>query len=61
MKKSTKMDKVFGAYARRKGVDKAQLRFLVDGERVKVDDTPETLELEDGDQVDVVLEQIGGY
>merc|ERR1719183_1259677 len=53
------MDKVFGAYARRKGVDKNQLRFLVDGERVKIDDTPETLDMEDGDQVDVVLEQIG--
>ena len=61
VKKSTKMDEVFNAYASRKGVDKSALRFLVDGERIGTDATPKTLDLEDQDQIDVVLEQTGGY
>lgn len=91
-------DKVFNAYAQRKGVDKAALRFLVDGERVQGDATPKSvrgampicsppllalttpslsppaappqppvllthaqLDLEDSDQIDVLLEQTGGW
>ena len=38
-------------YAKRKGVDIASLRFLVDGERVQGEDTPKTLELDDQDQI----------
>ena len=44
----------------RKGIDKGQLRFLVDGSRVQPNDTPASLDLEDNDQIDVVLEQLGG-
>ena len=36
-------DKVFNAYAQRKGVDKQALRFLVDGERVQGDATPKSV------------------
>ena len=36
-------DKVFNAFAQRKGVDKAALRFLVDGERVQGDATPKSV------------------
>ncbi len=55
------MSKVFTTYASRKGVDMASLRFLLDGERIGGDQTPKLLELEDQDQIDVVLEQVGGY
>ncbi len=55
------MSKVFNAYAQRKGVDTKSLRFLLDGERINDDATPKTLELEDEDQIDCVLEQVGGY
>jgi small ubiquitin-related modifier len=55
VKRTTKMEKVFEAYAGRKGVDIHGLRFLLDGERVSFDDTPEELELKDGDQIDVWL------
>ncbi len=54
------MEKVFNAYAQRKGVQVTSLRFLLDGERVTGDQTPKMLELEDGDQIDAVLEQVGG-
>jgi small ubiquitin-related modifier len=60
VKNTTKMSKVFAAYAQRKGVQQTSLRFLLDGERINNDDTPKTLELEDQDQIDCLLEQYGG-
>ena len=59
IKKSTKMSKVFKAYASRKGVEESALRFLLDGERISDTDTPKMLELEDEDQIDCVLQQVG--
>jgi small ubiquitin-related modifier len=60
VKKHTKMSKIFNAYASRKGVDASSLRFLLDGENIEQDATPKMLELEDQDQIDAVLEQVGG-
>lgn len=60
VKKTTRMEKVFNTYATRKGVQVAALRFLLDGQRVNADDTPTSLELEDQDQIDCMLEQQGG-
>jgi small ubiquitin-related modifier len=54
------MSKVFDAFAKRKGVQASSLRFLMDGDRVKEDDTPMGLELEDQDMLDCMLEQTGG-
>ena len=55
----TKMYKVFDAYATRKGVSRDALRFLLDGGMVDDFITPQRLELEDGDQIDAMLEQRG--
>ena len=52
--------KVFEAYASRKGVDVGALRFLLDGERIAETASPKMLELEDEDQIDCVLQQLGG-
>ena len=52
--------KVFEAYAKRKGVDVGALRFLLDGERIAETASPKMLELEDEDQIDCVLQQLGG-
>jgi len=60
VKTSTKMGKVFGAFAKRKGVESAAMRFIYDGRRVANDETPESLDMEDQDQVDCFLEQTGG-
>ena len=60
VKKETKMTKIFDAYAARRGFQSQQLRFMLDGERIKGDDTPKMLELEDNDQIDVLLEAVGG-
>lgn len=60
IKKTTKMEKVFSTYAQRKGVQVSSLRFLLDGERINPTDTPKQLELDDQDQIDCMLEQMGG-
>jgi len=60
IKKTTKMSKVFNTYAQRKGVQVNSLRFLLDGDRIQNDDTPAKLELDDQDQIDCMLEQMGG-
>ena len=39
----------------------SNLLFLLDGEDVEDDQTAQSLELEDGDQIDVVLNQRGCY
>ena len=57
VKKTTRMEKVFNTYAQRKGVNQNSLRFLLDGERINADSTPKSLDLEDQDQIDCMLEQ----
>ena len=49
------------AYCQRQGLSNNQCRFIFDGERIKDDDTPETLEMDNGDEIDVMVEQTGGY
>ncbi len=61
VKKSTKMGKVFEAFANRKGVQKTALRFLLDGERIGEGQSPEDLDLLENDQIDCLLEQTGGF
>ena len=60
VKHQTNMGKIFDAYANRRGVTRSVLRFMLDGKRILDDDTPESLDLQDLDQVDCLLEQIGG-
>ena len=61
VKKTTKLSKMMEAFAKRRGVPPSSLRFQLDGERIKGEDTPKMLELEDNDQIDVMLEATGGY
>ena len=49
----TKMANVFSSFASKRGVDESSLRFLLDGEIISPTDTPLTLDLNDGDQIDV--------
>jgi len=60
VKKETKMQKIMDAYAQRKGINVNSLRFVLDGSRVNAADTPKMLELENDDQIDVLLESVGG-
>jgi small ubiquitin-related modifier len=60
VKKTTKMEKVFSTYASRKGVQVESLRFFLDGTRIEATSTPQELDLDNEDQIDVMLEQVGG-
>lgn len=54
------VQKIFDAFAQRKGIGAGSLRFMLDGERLKGEQTPKMLELEENDQIDVTLEMTGG-
>jgi small ubiquitin-related modifier len=58
-KRTTEMIKIFDAYAQRMGVSRRSLRFLLNGERVEPDQTPNSLDMYDDDQLDVMLEMGG--
>ncbi len=60
IKRSTQLKKLMDAYCTRQGLSGNQCRFIFDGERLKDDDTPDKLEMENGDEIDVMVEQTGG-
>ena len=59
VKPQTRMDKVFNAFATRKGFPRNSLKFMIDAQRISDLDTPQSLELEDYDQIDVMPELRG--
>ncbi|ETN36456.1 uncharacterized protein HMPREF1541_08734 [Cyphellophora europaea CBS 101466] len=60
IKKSTKLDKLMRAFCDRQGKDRNTVRFLFDGVKVNDYDTPDGLDMSDGDTLEVHQEQIGG-
>jgi small ubiquitin-related modifier len=55
---TTTMQKLMTAYANRNGVNLNSIRFLFDGDRIRAHDTPFSLYMEDGDVIDVMMEQV---
>jgi small ubiquitin-related modifier len=47
-------------HRRRAGVSMQAVRFHFDGERLRETQTPSELDMEDGDAIDVSMEQVGG-
>ncbi|KAK5054720.1 hypothetical protein LTR84_001612 [Exophiala bonariae] len=60
IKRSTKLEKLMKAFCERQGKDPRAARFLFEGGRVQASDTPDQLEMQDGDSIEVHQEQIGG-
>lgn len=60
IKRSTPMKRLMEAFCKRQGKDISSLRFLIDGTRVDAHNTPDDLELEDGDTIEAHREQTGG-
>ena len=58
-KQTTPLDKLMKAFCQRQGVTQASVRFLFDGQRLIANQTPQELEMEDGDVIDVMVEQQG--
>ncbi|KAF9359287.1 hypothetical protein BGX26_012667 [Mortierella sp. AD094] len=57
IKRSTQLKKLMEAYCDRQGKAVTSVRFLYDGERIQPTNTPNELEMEDGDSIDVMVEQ----
>ncbi|KAJ3215574.1 Small ubiquitin- modifier 1 [Dinochytrium kinnereticum] len=60
IKRSTPLQRLMDAYVAKTGVDSKTIRFLVDGSRIQGTQTPDELELEDGDQIETAVQQLGG-
>ncbi|CAI0379377.1 unnamed protein product [Linum tenue] len=60
IKRSTQLKKLMGAYCDRQSVDLNSIAFLFDGRRLRAEQTPDELEMEDGDEIDAMLHQTGG-
>lgn len=46
------------AYASRAGVDPNSIKLMFEGATLKKEDTPESMDMEDGDVVEVVVQQV---
>ncbi|PIA38098.1 hypothetical protein AQUCO_02800028v1 [Aquilegia coerulea] len=60
IKRNTQLKKLMTAYCDRQSVDPNTIVFLFDGRRLKETQTPEELDMEDGDEIDAMLHQTGG-
>jgi len=60
VKKTTQFRKVMTAYCRKVGADFDSVRFLFDGTRIRPDQTPQELDMEDEDEIDAMVSQTGG-
>jgi len=60
IKRSTQLNKLMNAFCERQGKSPNSVRFLFEGTRVQATDTPDTLDMQDGDTLEVHQEQIGG-
>lgn len=49
VKATTKFSKIFDAYAGKKGIEAANIKFLYDGQRIRDHQTPAELGIEVGD------------
>ena len=58
-KETTPLQKLMHAFCNRQGVTMGSVRFLFDGNRINDMQTPSQLEMEDGDIIDVMVEQMG--
>jgi len=60
IKKHTPLRKLMNAYCDREGLAIAAVRFRFDGIPINENDTPTTLEMEEGDTIEIFQQQTGG-
>ena len=60
VKKNTRLVRLIDAWCQRHGISRIGKRFLVNGSVIHDEDTPESLDMEDGDVIEVFEEQVGG-
>ena len=59
LKQTTPLVKLMDAFNNREGIGPYKARFLFDGNRINETQTPQQLDMEDGDVIDVMVEQYG--
>ncbi|OHT07166.1 Small ubiquitin-related modifier 2 [Tritrichomonas foetus] len=60
VKRSAKMRRLFSAFCKRSNIDATTIRFFYQGERIEDDQTPDDLNLQDGDKIDAFIRQTAG-
>ncbi|KAL0737867.1 hypothetical protein Bca4012_014077 [Brassica carinata] len=60
MRRNVEMRKIMKRYNEKRGVKWNTFAFLLDGKRIRESQTPDELELMDGDLIDAMLRQNGG-
>lgn len=60
VKRTTEFRKVMNAYCKKVGADPDSVRFLFDGVRIRPEQTPADLNMEDEDEIDAMIQQTGG-
>ncbi|EGW08345.1 Small ubiquitin-related modifier 1 [Cricetulus griseus] len=61
VKMTTQLKKLKETYCQRQGVPSNSLKFLFEGQRIADTHTPEELEMEEEDMIEVYQEQTGGH
>lgn len=61
VKTTSMLAKMKKAYSERIGIPLTTLRFIFEGRRLDDTDTPASLDMEEGDKVEVFQEQTGGF
>ncbi|TPX67370.1 hypothetical protein SpCBS45565_g03817 [Spizellomyces sp. 'palustris'] len=60
IKRTTPLQRLMDAYVAKTGQDKSSVRFLYDGQRINGHETPDELDMEDNDMIQVSVQQLGG-
>ncbi|KAG1869302.1 ubiquitin-related domain-containing protein [Suillus tomentosus] len=60
VKHNMSFKKIFDAAEKRFGKEPGTFKFIYDGRRLRAENTPMDMEMEDGDLIDAHLEQLGG-
>lgn len=60
MKKTIKLKKLMSSYCNRHGYPQNSVRFIYEGEEIRETDTPESLKMNDNDQIETMVQQRGG-
>ncbi|XP_064556484.1 small ubiquitin-related modifier 3-like [Drosophila montana] len=60
IRKHTRLGKLMKAFCDRAGLSMQVVRFRFDGQPMNATDTPTSLEMEDGDTIEVYQQQSGG-
>ncbi|GLU01549.1 hypothetical protein SLE2022_188550 [Rubroshorea leprosula] len=60
IKPQTQFHKLMNQYCLKTSLDVNSVTFLFDGRRLRPEETPEKVAMEDGDEIDCLLHQVGG-